>query len=164
MKKIIGRFKSPAEFWVLLMAFLISLYFFIGSFKFFGTPRFFPRLTSLSSMVFFAAYAVTRIRRKKGEEPEKKETGEQEEKNRAIKNTAITVGFFAAYLIIARLFGFLIAAIFMAILYPLAMGYRKPAAIAVSFIINTGIVLGFQKLIGLSLTQGRLLDLTRLFF
>ena len=160
MRKIINRFKSPAEFGFILVVFFIALYFFIDSFHFTGMPRVFPRFTSLSTMIFAGAYALKRIR-SKSEEPEEKEKSAA---GYNTKNVILTVGFFGGYLIVVWLFGFLVAAILMVVLYPLIMGYRKPVAMLVCLLINAGVVIGFQKLLGFSLTRGRFLDLTRFFF
>lgn len=164
MKKIINRFESPTEFGFLVMIFIVSLYFFVESFQFTGSSWSFPRFTSLATLICIFAY-VAKCLLQRDEKQASSKTSEEKEINRKGKIAiSITITFFVAYLILVWLFGFLIPAVLFAILYPLTMGYRKPIPMLASIVINTVFVLVFQKLIGISLTRGVLLDLTALFF
>ena len=163
MKKLISRFKSPVEFYVLLFFFLVSLAFFIGSFNFTALPRIFPSFTSFLAMAFILTYSIFRIVRKPDPEPVQRDPKFNITKQ-GKRNVLFTYCFYVMYLIIARLFGFIFAVAFFTVLYPLVMGYRKLVTILICLAVNAGFVIVFQRLLSISLTRGLLLDLTRFFF
>jgi hypothetical protein len=165
MKKLISRFKNPSEFWALAVGFVTALAFFIGSFKFTGMSAVFPRFISLLGMIFVAMYAAIRILNKKIEDPKITESKEEPPVDKqGTKRMLLTFGCFVGCLIIVWLFGFLIAVMVFSVSYPLLMGYRSPIGVIICLILNTGLVLGFQKMLSLSLCRGLFVDLSPLFF
>ena len=157
MKKLVDKFESLSEFICLCLILIVAVYFFIGSFQFSDSDVIFPRLTSSATIICTLIYFAKCIF-------SKDEKGEKEKTDANNKAVLITALLFIGYLILVWLFGFLIATLVFTLAYPLAMGYRKKSAIAILLVVNTGCVLLFQYLMGISLSRGVLLDLTHLFF
>lgn len=165
MKKLISRFESPVEFAFLFLIFATALCFFVGSFGFTGRAWIFPRFTSIATMICVAAYSAKCLMKKTDKQEETRMSEEEKADNRkSRRDIAVTTVFFVAYLVITWLSGFLISSILIGILYPLLMGYRNFRSIMICLMSNVFFVLFFQKLMGISLTRGILLDLTPFFF
>lgn len=158
MKKIVDKFESLSEFICLCFILIVAVYFFIGSFQFSDSDVIFPLLTSSATIICTVIYFVKCIYAK--DQKEKKEKADANNN----KSVIISALLFIGYLILVWLFGFLIATLVFTLAYPIAMGYRKKGAIAILLVVNTGCVLLFQYLMGISLSRGVLLDLTHLFF
>lgn len=165
MKKVINRFESPVEFVFLLLVFVVAVCFFAGSFNFTGRAWITPRFSSLATMICVAVYAIKRLVKAPAEQKETKKSEEEKADSRkSRRDIAVTAAFFVGYLVITWLFGFLISSALIAVLYPLLMGYRNYRSIALSFATNVFFVIAFQKLMGISLSRGVLLDWTAYFF
>jgi hypothetical protein len=163
MKKILGRFKDPAEPIVLLALFLVSLCFFIGAIPLAGEDKQFPMASSLITMVCITIYFVKRLTTVP-ENPEDKKKENEPETSAANKKIIITTICFAAYVLVTYLFGFLISSALIAAIFPLLFKYKNPLGNIICFIWNVAVVLIFQSAMGIPLCRGVLLDLSFLFF
>lgn len=162
MKKIIEKFESPLEIICLVFIFIISAYFFIVSFSFSDGDELFPRLTSGATLVCTISYFLRTVL---DAGKEIKNSDSVNEKDSTFNShVVISSVLFFAYFASVFLFGFLISSAVFAIVYPLFFRYRNVKGIVILFVVNTVIVLLFQKLVGLSLTKGVLIDLSHLFF
>ena len=165
MKKLINRFESPVEFVFLLLVFIVALCFFAGSFDFTGRAWIFPRFTSLATLVCVAVYAAKRLTGEAAAREEKKMSdADKADAVKARRDVTVTIVMFVGYLFATWLFGFLISSALVAVLYPLGMGYRNIRSVAACFATSIFFVLAFQKLMGISLSRGVLLDWTPYFF
>ena len=163
MKRIIEKFESPLEFVCLLFIFIVSAYFFIVSFSFSDGDELFPRLTSGAALICTVVYF---LRSLFGPESEDGKTAEKMEGEDSPFNKQVIVSavLFFAYFVCVWLFGFLLTSAVFAIIYPLCFRYRSTKGIVCLFLVNAAIVLAFQKLMGMTLSRGVLIDLTRIFF
>ena len=168
MKKIVGFFKNPAEFYTLILLFLIALYFFITAFGFSPEAKGYPILTSSATMIFIILYFVEVVftHAKKHVEyvaAEEKPANKPYQQN-SFRTVGITIICLVSYLVVTYLIGFLLASAILAAVYPLLFGYRKPIKVILCCISAIVIVLCFQSFLSITLCRGQLLDLTRFFF
>jgi uncharacterized membrane protein len=163
MKLKLNRIKDPVEAMVLGVLFLVSLYFFVEAFKFKLSDKQFPMATSFVTMFCIGLYFVRKLAAasKETDGGEKEKT---EDASGANKKTIITVVCFVVYIVITYLFGFLVSSAALALAFPLIFKYKKVWVIIACFVWNVGVVLLFQKALGIPLCRGILLDLSFLFF
>lgn len=165
MKKIIEKFESPLEFICLLFIFIVSAYFFIVSFSFSDGDELFPRLTSGATLVCTIVYFLRSFFGPETQKKNDKESNKTESESVSFnKQIIISSILFFAYFICVWLFGFLLSSAIFAIIYPLCFHYKNVKGIVCLFIVNVVIVFIFQKLMGISLSRGVLIDLTNIFF
>lgn len=158
MNKIINKFENPIEVVCIVLILLISLYFFFGAFAFSDGDQTFPLLTSGATIIFTLAYVIKTLLSEDGSEQKKSY------KDYITKNVVISVLLFVGYLVFIKLFGFLIATVVFVTAYPLCTGCKKKLSTVILVLVNVGIVLLFQALVGVTLSRGSLIDLTNLFF
>jgi hypothetical protein len=163
MKKFIRSFKSPTEFCVLLLLFLIALYFFIGAFSFSAKARAYPLVTSSATMIFIVLYCVETVL-KNSKNVDAAVVDWEKMESSSFRTIGITIICFIAYLILTYLIGFLFSSVAMAVVYPLLYNYRKPLYVVLCGILAAVIVLCLQSFLSIPLCRGILIDLTPLFF
>jgi multidrug transporter EmrE-like cation transporter len=166
LKKIMAHFDEPEELIFLTVMFIISFCFFAGSFSFNPDGRVFPLFTSSITLVCIIIHFIKQLRKAPSRKADAEVWSKEEklEARESVKKVLITIIFFAIYIILSHLFGFLISSILIAVCYPLVFGYKKPIGIIGLFLFNAIVVVVFQKTLGIPLTRGILVDFSPLFF
>jgi len=164
MKKITDYFKGPTELLLVALVFVMSFYFFVGSFGFKTGAREFPMATSGLTLIFTIAYIVKKVKNAPKEEKKEKTAEERAASREEFKKVMISIVLFSLYVLACYLFSFLIASAVLAVVYPLVYGYKSKLGVFICFIMNVAMILAFQWALGFSLSDGTLIDLSYLFF
>jgi len=164
MKKVIKKCKKIfdwQELPLLVILFGISLYFHIVSYSFRPGPRLFPITSSGLTIILIIAYSLRKIFKKESDNGNNSVL----EENRLNKKKVIyTIFSLICFILFAYLFSFYISSIFLAVIYPWVMGYKKVNEIIMLVILSVFVVFTFQYFINIPLAKGALLDLSFIFY